>query len=167
MELKMLNLEKAYFSAGCFWGVESSFLAINGVMDTKVGYMGGNTIDPSYQQVCTGETGHAETVMVDFDPSVVSYPDLLENFWKCHDPTTLNRQGYDIGSQYRSAIFFTSEEQKQAAMDSKAKLQKKLTSQGDKRKIVTFIEPSVSFYLAEEYHQRYLEKKGQNSCRIL
>ena len=161
----MDNLEKAYFSAGCFWGVESVFSSIKGVIDTKVGYMGGNTKDPSYQEVCTGETGHAETVMVVYNPMQVKYSELLQNFWKCHDPTTLNRQGYDVGSQYRSAIFYTSEEQHQLAIESKDILQKKLNSQSNKT-IVTFIEPEASFYLAEEYHQRYLDKKGLSSCSL-
>ena len=162
----METLEKAYFSAGCFWGVESTFSRINGVVETKVGYMGGQTLDPNYQEVCTGETGHAETVMVLFDPAVLSYQELLNKFWKCHDPTTLNRQGYDIGYQYRSAIFYTSEEQKSLALDSKSQLQQGFTEKGDPRTIVTFVEPSSTFYLAEEYHQRYLEKKGQSSCSL-
>ncbi|MFK7825856.1 MAG: peptide-methionine (S)-S-oxide reductase MsrA [Oligoflexales bacterium] len=162
----MDKLEKAYFSAGCFWGVESLFRGLNGVVDAKVGYMGGNTQDPNYQEVCTGKTGHAETVMVLFDPIQLSYIELLHNFWKCHDPSTLNRQGYDIGSQYRSAIFYTSEEQKLAAIESRSKLQNKFNEQGNKRTIVTLIEPEVNFYLAEEYHQRYLDKKGLNSCSL-
>ena len=162
----MDQLEKAYFSAGCFWGVESVFSAIEGVVETKVGYMGGHTSDPSYQEVCTGETGHAETVMVIYDPSKVNYPDLLGNFWKCHDPTTLNRQGYDIGSQYRSAIFYTNEAQKKEATASKDQLQQGFLAQGDQRSIVTLVEPSSDFFPAEEYHQRYLEKKGQSSCSI-
>lgn len=152
--------EKATFAAGCFWGVEAEFRRIKGVVATSVGYCGGNAKNSSYEEVCTGRTGHAESVQVEYDPSKVSYEGLLKVFWKIHDPTTLNRQGPDIGTQYRSAIFYHNEEQKQAAIKSKEELQKKY-----KDKIVTEIVRAAPFNRAEEYHQRYLEKRGLAVCR--
>ena len=154
-------MEKANFGAGCFWGVEVAFRKIEGVLDTAVGYEGGDTENPTYKEVCYEDTGHAEVVEVTFDPAQVSYEDLLAVFWDNHDPTTLNRQGPDVGSQYRSAIFFHSPEQKAAALKSK----KEQADSGRFRgPIVTVIEPAATFYRAEEYHQRYLEKKGLASC---
>ena len=153
--------ETAAFAAGCFWGVEAAFRRVKGVTSTAVGYSGGTTENPTYEAVCSGRTGHAETVRVQFDPQQVSYDELLEVFWNSHDPTTLNRQGPDIGTQYRSAIFFHTPEQETAAKASKAKLEQsgKLT-----RAIVTEITPAPTFYRAEEYHQKYLEKQGKTSC---
>jgi peptide-methionine (S)-S-oxide reductase len=154
---------RATFAAGCFWGVEATFRAIEGVQATAVGYTGGKTQDPTYRDVCSNETGHAEAVLVDFDPARVSYEKLLEVFWENHDPTTLNRQGPDVGTQYRSAIFFHSPEQQQAALASKAHLE----SIGRwTRPIVTEILPAEPFYRAEDYHQQYLEKRGLAHCRI-
>ncbi len=149
-------MEKATFAAGCFWGVEAAFRKIEGVTSTQVGYAGGSLEDPTYEDVCTGETGHAEVVQVEYDPSRVSYDELLAVFWEIHDPTTLNRQGPDVGAQYRSAIFFHDAEQEAAARASKEKLQK---SGGFGREIVTEITPASTFYRAEEYHQQYLEKR--------
>jgi peptide-methionine (S)-S-oxide reductase len=150
----------AYFGAGCFWGVEFEFSKIKGVKSTNVGYMGGNYNDnPSYEDVCTGKTGHAEVVRVKFDSLIVSYEKLLEVFWRIHDPTELNRQGADVGTQYRSVIFYINEEQKNAALKSKNKMQNKL-----EKKIVTEIVKTGKFYLAEDYHQKYLEKKGKKVC---
>ena len=153
--------ETASFAAGCFWGVEAAFRQVKGVTATAVGYAGGTTENPTYEAVCTGRTGHAETARVQFDPDQVSYDQLLEVFWNCHDPTTPNRQGPDVGSQYRSAIFFHTPEQEAAAKASKAKL-----AQSGKlpRPIVTEITPAPTFYRAEEYHQKYLEKQGKASC---
>jgi peptide-methionine (S)-S-oxide reductase len=156
-------MEKATFGAGCFWGVEAAFRLIKGVKATAVGYSGGALQNPTYEDVCTDRTGHAEVVEVEFDPSEVSYDDLLEVFWTNHNPTTLNRQGPDIGSQYRSAIFFHSPEQEAAARASKERLEK---SGKHNRPIVTQIEPAQTFYRAEEYHQQYLEKRGLASCHI-
>ncbi|MBU1125890.1 MAG: bifunctional methionine sulfoxide reductase B/A protein [Candidatus Omnitrophica bacterium] len=150
-----IKSEKAAFAAGCFWGVESAFQQIKGVTRTTVGYMGGSTKDPTYQKVCTNKTGHAEIVQVEYDPTAVTYEQLLEVFWKMHDPTTLNRQGPDVGSQYRSAIFVYTPEQEKAARASAAELQK---SKG--QEVVTEIVAAKEFYPAEEYHQRYYEKKG-------
>lgn len=156
-------IEKATFGAGCFWGVEATFRQIQGVLDTTVGYMGGSLVDPTYKEVCTDSTGHAEVVSLTFDPTQVSYAHLLEVFWKNHNPTTLNRQGPDMGSQYRSAVFFHSSEQ-----EEKAQAMKKELDSGNvyKRPIVTEITPASSFYRAEEYHQRYLEKRGLAHCHI-
>ena len=154
-------MEKATFAAGCFWGVEEKFRKINGVISTSVGYTGGSFENPTYQDVCAGKTGHAEAVEIIFNPSIISYEELVEIFWKIHDPTALNRQGFDIGTQYRSAIFFHNEEQEKIAKSSKEKLQKSL-----KKEIVTEILPASTFYKAEEYHQKYLEKRGRNSCRL-
>jgi len=156
-----MKREKAAFGAGCFWGVEAAFREIPGVVDAVCGYLGGAHEAPTYEQVCTGDTGHAEVVEVTFDPEIVSYETLLEAFWACHDPTTLNRQGPDIGTQYRSAIFYHSEAQAEAARRSKEALEKRGAF---KRPIVTEITETSAFYRAEEYHQRYLEKRGQRSC---
>ncbi|MEE8559191.1 MAG: peptide-methionine (S)-S-oxide reductase MsrA [Alphaproteobacteria bacterium] len=149
-------MEKATFAAGCFWGVEAAFRKVEGVTSTQVGYAGGSREDPTYEEVCTGETGHAEVLQVEYDPSQVSYDELLAVFWEIHDPTTLNRQGPDVGAQYRSAIFFHDAEQEAAARASKEKLQK---SGGFGREIVTEITPASTFHRAEEYHQQYLEKR--------
>jgi peptide-methionine (S)-S-oxide reductase len=155
--------EKATFGAGCFWGVEAAFRQIPGVKATAVGYTGGSTKDPTYRDVCTDETGHAEVVEVQFDPSEVSYDRLLDTFWENHNPTTLNRQGPDVGSQYRSAIFFHSPQQEAAAKGSKEKLQ---ASGKFSKPIVTEITPAQEFYRAEDYHQQYLEKRGLSHCSI-
>jgi peptide-methionine (S)-S-oxide reductase len=156
-------MAKATFAAGCFWGVEATFRQIPGVISTRVGYTGGDFANPTYKDVCTDRTGHAEAVEVEFDPSKVSYEQLLTVFWENHDPTQLNRQGPDYGKQYRSAIFFHSPEQEQAARTSKEKLQ---ASGNFHRPIVTQIVPAVTFYEAEDYHQQYLEKRGLASCHI-
>lgn len=154
-------MEKATFAAGCFWGVEEAFRNIKGVTNTIVGYTGGNFPDPTYEDVCTDLTGHAEAVVVEYDPSIVSYEELLGVFWKIHDPTTVNRQGPDIGTQYRSAIFFHTKKQEKAALVSRKTLEE---SGAYRRPIVTEITPASAFYPAEEYHQRYLEKRGRKSC---
>ncbi len=151
----------ATFAAGCFWGVEAAFREVMGVIDVTVGYAGGTAKDPSYEMVCTGRTGHAEAVRVEYDPGEVSYEELLEVFWDCHDPTTLNRQGPDIGAQYRSAVFYHTPEQKMAAIESK---EERGRVRADGRSIVTAIVPASTFYRAEEYHQRYLEKRGLAGC---
>jgi len=156
-------IEKATFAAGCFWGVEAAFRQVDGVTSTRVGYIGGSTATPTYEQVCSSRTGHAEAVEVEYDPSRVSYRELLNVFWENHDPTTLNRQGPDVGTQYRSAIFFHSPEQSAAALDSKETLGR---SGKYKRPIVTQITPAPEFYPAEDYHQQYLEKRGVSHCRI-
>ena len=149
----------AIFGAGCFWGVELAFGRIKGVAKTSVGYTGGTTENPTYEQVCTGNTGHAEVVWVEFDSSVVSYDELLDVFWGCHDATTLNRQGPDIGTQYRSAIYYNDPTQEAAAKQSKEKNAKRFSSP-----IVTEITAASKYYLAEGYHQKYLEKRGMGSC---
>lgn len=151
------NTARATFAAGCFWGVESTFRAVPGVLDVAVGYTGGRTEHPSYEQVCTGRTGHAEAVDVTYDPSRVSYEDLLAVFFENHDPTTPNRQGPDVGEQYRSAIFVHSPEQEKAARDRIAAL---TAEKRFRRPIVTEIAPAGPFWRAEEYHQRYFEKRG-------
>lgn len=157
-----VKTETATFAAGCFWGVESTFLKIPGVLQTQVGYSGGYTANPTYRSVCSGSTGHAEAIEVVFDPAKVSYQKLLEVFFENHDPTTLNRQGPDIGEQYRSAIFFHTPEQQALALDEKEKRNK---SGEYVAPLVTQILPATRFYRAEEYHQRYFEKKGVNwSC---
>ena len=153
--------EKATFGAGCFWGVELTFRQIPGVVDAAVGYEGGHTERPTYKDVCTDTTGHAEVVEVEFDPSKVKYEDLLRVFWENHDPTQVNRQGPDFGKQYRTVIFFHSPEQEAIARKSKADLEK---SGRFRKPIATVIEPAQTFWRAEEYHQRYLEKKGLGSC---
>lgn len=149
--------EKAIFGAGCFWGVETAFRAVKGVSEAICGYSGGHFKTPTYRDVCTGETGHAEVVQVEYDPSQVSYDALLDVFWNCHNPTTLNRQGPDVGTQYRSAILFYTPEQEAVARASKTKLQQ---SGRWREPIVTEITPATEFYPAEEYHQRYFEKRG-------
>ncbi len=154
-------MEKATFGAGCFWGVEAAFRALDGVTSTAVGYLGGTLDNPSYKDVCTGRTGHAEVVQVEYDPTRTSYDELLEVFWSSHSPTTLNRQGWDIGTQYRSAIFFHNAEQEAAARASKTQ-----NSGRWNKPIVTEITPASTFYIAEDYHQQYLEKRGQASCHI-
>ena len=151
----------ATFAAGCFWGVEAAFRKVPGVVDTEVGYCGGHVPHPTYEQVCTDTTGHAEAVRVVFDPEKVSYEQLLEVFWSIHDPTTPNRQGPDVGTQYRSAIFCHSEEQLELALRSKEECER---SGRFGSPIVTEILPAPPFYRAEEYHQRYLEKRGRFTC---
>ena len=155
--------ETATFAAGCFWGVEERFRAIVGVEDAEVGYTGGWTRDPSYHDVCTGKTGHAEAVRITFDPQVVSYEELVAAFFAMHDPTTRDRQGPDVGRQYRSAIFTESPEQEQTA---RAVLERLQAQRGDRRQIVTEIAPATDFFRAEEYHQRYNEKQGRASCAL-
>jgi len=154
-------MEKATFAAGCFWGVEEAFRCLKGVILTSVGYTGGNYENPLYEDVCTGKTGHAESIQIEYDPSVVSYDELLNIFWKIHDPTTLNRQGFDIGSQYRSAVFYHNDEQKIIFEKSREYLIKSGRYKGE---IVTEIVPAKKFYPAEEYHQKYLLKHGRGSC---
>ncbi|MBN1910902.1 MAG: peptide-methionine (S)-S-oxide reductase MsrA [Pirellulales bacterium] len=156
-------MEEATFAAGCFWGVEAAFRRVDGVVNTAVGYTGGHTINPTYEEVCTGATGHAEAVRVQFDPERVSYKELLDVFWASHDPTTLDRQGPDVGSQYRSAIYFHSPGQQQAAIESKEHLER--TGQFEDP-IVTQIVPAATFHRAEEYHQRYFEKNDSTGCRL-
>jgi peptide-methionine (S)-S-oxide reductase len=156
--------ETATFAAGCFWGVEATFRNVPGVVDAAVGYSGGHLDNPTYQDVCTDKTGHAEVVRVTYDPSKVSYEQLLEVFWNCHDPTALNRQGPDVGTQYRSGVFFHSPEQEAAAKASKRRLQDSAPYKG--RTVVTEITPAPTFWRAEEYHQRYLEKRGKGTCRM-
>lgn len=153
------NTALATFAAGCFWGVEETFRVLKGIVKTTVGYTGGNIKNSSYEQVCTDTTGHAEAVQVEYNPQQISYHNLLNVFWSCHDPSTMNRQGPDVGTQYRSAIFYHSEEQKNQAEESKKVLQKKVG-----KTIVTGIVPATTFYNAEEYHQHYLEKRGVNVC---
>jgi peptide-methionine (S)-S-oxide reductase len=153
--------EKATFAAGCFWGVEVEFRNIEGVTDAQVGYTGGTTEQPTYKEVCSGRTGHAEAVEVTFDPSEVAYEELVDAFWRLHDPTQVNRQGWDVGSQYRSAIFTHSPEQARVAAESKARAQERLS-----KPIATQIVPAETFWPAEEYHQQYLVKNGRATCRI-
>ena len=153
--------EKAMFAAGCFWGVEAAFRQIDGVVSATVGYSGGGYPNPTYEDVSSGRTGHAESVLVEYDPGRVSYGELLDAFWRMHDPATLNRQGPDTGSQYRSAIFFFSPAQEREAMASRDRLEK---SGRFPNPVVTEIRPAGDFYRAEEYHQRYLEKHGRLSC---
>ncbi len=156
-------MERAMFGAGCFWGVEATFREVPGVVETAVGYSGGTTTNPTYRDVCSHTTGHAEVVQVDYDPSVVTYEQLLNIFWENHDPTQLNRQGPDVGDQYRSVIFYYSPEQQAEAEASKAALE---AAHRYRRPIVTQIVPAPTFYRAEEYHQRYLEKRGLANCHI-
>ncbi len=153
------GLERATFAAGCFWGIEAAFREIEGVVRTRVGYTGGRTVDPTYEQVCSDATGHAEAVEVSYTPGQVTYDELLDVFWSIHDPTTPNRQGWDFGSQYRSAIFFHGSDQEQAANASRDARQAPLA-----RPIVTEITPATTFYEAEAYHQRYFEKHGGAVC---
>ena len=149
-------METAIFGAGCFWGPEAAFLEIKGVVSTAVGYTGGTTANPTYEDVCTGQTGHVEVVQIEYDPAKVTYEELLEVFWDVHDPTQLNRQGPDFGSQYRSAIFYHDDAQQAAARESKATLQRSGRLDGD---IVTEITAASDFYRAEDYHQRFFEKR--------
>lgn len=151
----------ATFGAGCFWGVEAEFRKLEGVTQTTVGYLGGTLQNPTYEQVCTDKTGHAEVVEVTYDPDRISYDELLETFWDVHDPTQLNRQGPDFGTQYRSAIFFHTPDEEIAAQRSKAQAQTRIPGE-----IVTEITPASTFYPAEDYHQRYLEKRGLASCTV-
>ena len=153
----------ATFAAGCFWGVEAAFRAVDGVTATAVGYIGGATDRPTYEDVCGGRTGHAEAVEVQFDPDRASYEQLLEVFFACHDPTTLNRQGPDVGTQYRSAVFYHDAAQQTAAAEAKQKLEDAGRLSGP---IVTEITPAPTFFRAEAYHQQYLEKRGQSSCNL-
>ena len=155
--------EKATFGAGCFWGVEAAFREIPGILDAAAGYEGGHTENPAYKEVCSDTTGHAEVVEIDFDPAKVSYSEILDVFWQLHDPTQVNRQGPDIGNQYRSVIFYHSPEQQRAATGSKTKW----NASGKFRKpVATSIEPARTFYRAEEYHQQYLAKRGLRHCHI-
>jgi len=154
---------KATFGAGCFWGVEEAFRTLPGVTATAVGYAGGTTEGPTYRDVCTGRTGHAEVVEVEYDPARIDYGRLLDAFWEVHDPTTLNRQGPDVGTQYRSAIFYHDDAQKAAAESAKERLQ---AAGGSRRPIVTEIAPAPTFWRAEEYHQGYVQKNGGHGCSI-
>jgi peptide-methionine (S)-S-oxide reductase len=158
-----MKTDTATFAAGCFWGVQAEFDKVKGVVQTTVGYTGGHTEHPTYRDVCSDTTGHAEAVQVVFDPTVVTYEQLLDKFWSIHDPTTPNRQGPDVGSQYRSVIFYRSPEQKSAAVASKEKLEQ---AHRFPRPIVTEIVPAAKFWPAEEYHQKYFQKHGGGSCRI-
>ncbi len=151
--------KKATFGAGCFWGVEAAFRQIDGVTGTRVGYSGGALKNPTYEDVCSHTTGHAEVVEVTYDPGRVTYEQLLDVFWHKHDPTQLNRQGWDVGDQYRSVVFFHDQEQQQAALQSKAREQANWSGE-----IVTQVEPAETFYEAEDYHQQYLEKRGRSTC---
>jgi peptide-methionine (S)-S-oxide reductase len=155
-------MENATFAAGCFWGVEETFRRLEGVKSTAVGYIGGNTKNPTYEQVCRGDTNHAEGVQIEFDPEKISYQKLLNIFWDNHNPTTPNRQGPDIGTQYRSAVFYHSEAQKEAAEKSKEEHSKEGKWAG--RQIVTQIVPAAEFWMAEDYHQQYLLKRGRSVC---
>ncbi len=156
-------MEKATFGGGCFWGVEAAFRQIKGVISTQVGYMGGKMNNPTYEDVCTDETGHAEVVEVTFDPEKVTYEQILEVFWTKHDPTQVDRQGPDVGTQYRSVVFYHNDKQKTAALKSKEALDK---SKKFRKPIATKILPATTFYRAEEYHQQYLEKRGLSTCHI-
>jgi peptide-methionine (S)-S-oxide reductase len=155
-------MQHATFGAGCFWGVEAAFQKVQGVLTTKVGYMGGQVKNPTYEEVCTDKTGHAEVVHLTYDPNKISYEQLLDIFWNIHDPTQLNKQGPDRGTQYRSVIFYHDETQKKMAEQSK---QKQQTSGNFNKKVVTEIVQAQEFYLAEEYHQKYFEKQGRFTCR--
>jgi peptide-methionine (S)-S-oxide reductase len=158
-----MTLKKATFAAGCFWGVEATFMKVKGVVQTEVGYMGGHTESPTYRDVCTDRTGHAEVVQVTYDDSAVSYEQLLDVFWMSHDPTQKNRQGPDVGTQYRTAVFYHDEEQRSTAERSK------MTNDASgrfKRPIATLVEKAGPFWRAEEYHQKYLHKKGLDTCHI-
>lgn len=156
-------MEKAAFGAGCFWGVEAAFRKLEGVTATAAGYMGGHTDNPTYKEVCTDATGHAEVVLVEFNPDIIGYDALLDLFWRCHNPTELNRQGPDVGTQYRSAIFTYSAAQQQAAEQSRARL---AASGKYSKPVVTDITPAATFFKAEDYHQQYLEKRGLASCHL-
>ncbi len=156
-------MEKATFGAGCFWHVEEAFRHVPGVIDTAAGFMGGHTKHPTYKEVCSHVTGHAEVVQLTYDPEKVSYDRLLDIFWDIHNPTTLNRQGPDVGYQYRSVIFYHTGEQREAALESMERLRK---SGKFRRQIVTLVQPAGEFYRAEEYHQRYMEKHGLAHCAV-
>ncbi len=156
-------MDKATFAAGCFWGIEVAYRRVSGVTTTRVGYTGGDDLNPSYESVCSGQTGHAEAVEVIFDPARIGYDDLLEVFWAVHDPTQRDRQGYDVGSQYRSAIFTHSPEQEAAARASMARL---AAANSYPSEIFTEIAPAGPFYMAEDYHQQYMEKRGRRSGRL-
>jgi len=156
-------MAKATFAAGCFWGVEEAFRQTPGVLETAVGYTGGHSDHPTYEQVCSDRTGHAEAVEIQFDPARISYPQLLEKFWKLHNPTTLNRQGPDVGSQYRSAVFYHDDEQREQAEALKRRLDESGTFG---RPIVTEITPASTFWRAEDYHQQYVHKRGGGSCHV-
>lgn len=156
-------MERATFGAGCFWGVEAAFRRIEGVVSTAVGFMGGTVANPTYRQVCTDRTGHAEVIQLEYDPARIRYEDLLEVFWQIHDPTQVNRQGPDVGTQYRSVIFFHTPEQEAAARASKERVEK---SGLYRRPLATQIVPAAEFWRAEEYHQQYLEKRGLAPCAI-
>ena len=157
------DLEIAIFGAGCFWGIEAEFRKKEGVLNTSVGYSGGTTKNPTYQDVCSGATGHAEVVRIEFDPVKITYEEMLNIFWSIHNPTTLDRQGPDIGSQYRSVIFYFNEDQKEKALESINELKKENKY---KDSIVTEIIPAREYYKAEDYHQQYFEKRGMVTCRI-
>ena len=148
-------MEKALFGAGCFWGVEETFSKIPGVKKTEVGYSGGNTINPTYESICVGDTNHAEVVLIEYDENELSFEDLLDHFWKCHDPTTLNRQGPDIGTQYRSVIFYFSDYQRKISNESMLEYE-----QNNNSNVVTQISEATKYYKAEEYHQKYIQKTG-------
>ena len=156
-------MKKATFGAGCFWGVENSFMKLKGVISTKVGYMGGNLDNPNYEQVCTDKTGHVEVVQLEYSPEIISYGELLENFWNIHDPTQKNRQGPDIGTQYKSIIFYHDNEQKIIAEGAKKELNE---SNNYKAEIQTEIKPAGKFWIAEEYHQKYFQKNPGYGCKI-
>jgi peptide-methionine (S)-S-oxide reductase len=156
----------AYFAMGCYWGVERLFWQLPGVYSTAAGYCGGFTPNPTYQEVCTGKTGHAESVRVVFDPKIISYNDLLQQFWENHDPAQGMRQGGDIGTQYRSAIFTVTPEQASAAQESKKRFQQAMAQAGDRRDVTTSIEPATPFYYAEDDHQQYLYKNPQGYCSL-
>lgn len=159
------DYQTAIFGAGCFWGVENAFRAAPGVITTMAGYMGGHTQNPTYEDVCTGTTYHAEVVLVEFDPAVISYRQLLDIFWDCHNPTQLNRQGPDVGTQYRSVIFYNGDPQREDAEHSRHDLEK--SGKWKNQPIVTDIQPATTFFKAEEYHQQYLEKRGiRGSCHL-
>ena len=158
-------MEKALFGAGCFWGVEESFRKIQGVVKTEVGYTGGHTLNPSYQSICEGDTNHVEVVLVEYDKKKISYDELLNHFWKCHDPTTLNRQGPDVGTQYRSAIFLNNSENLNVVKTSKTEFQSLLHSAGF-NDITTEIKNNIDFYFAEIYHQQYLYKNPNGYCGL-
>ncbi len=158
-----MSTEKATFAAGCFWGVEAAFMKVEGVVETSVGYIGGHVENPTYEQVCSDKTGHAEAIEIDFDPEVITFEELLDIFWEIHDPTTLNRQGPDVGSQYRSAIFFHSQEQQEIALAARDALS--ASGEFDKP-VVTQIDPAGTYYRAEEYHQRYAEKNPNAACAV-
>ena len=157
-----MKIKKATFAAGCFWHVEEEFRMMEGVKSTTAGYTGGKMDNPTYEDVCSDRTGHAEAIEVEYDPKKISYSELLEKFWEIHNPTTLNRQGLDFGIQYRSAIFYHDEKQKKEALDSKQKLQKTVKYQN--KKIVTEIVKASKFFKAEDYHQKYLLKRGKTTC---